>query len=250
MSLISLLTVLSTGQAYTLDELTHLSGERSRVKAWKLIQALKEQDYKINVVTSAFDPEYRYQIISENKPMENENKYDLVPDNYPALQGLLVTRAKEIQKDQDLTFGRAQHVAADEIAASLIHPPVSGVDLERWMGAQRYRARYRVQNRPAPEKLTLKAEKEIKLEATREDRPNPGSDYMSEQLAQVLKPVKVGETWSIPVDTKEQAEAVRVCLTWVSGHLGWRVTGQTKPSYRAKVLPNGRGYKLRVHRLT
>lgn len=189
-------------------------------------------------------------------------KYDLIPDNFRAIQGLIMNRARQLARENNATLGRAVIQAEDEVAQKLIVEQVTGQELSRWLADQRALLRHPPQEYIPPAPAIQSARQfEAQLEpGLHVNQPIQDDDTFqvrglaSKQrrvdptlatLAALCKRIQVGEVWSFPVASTEEAEALSKYLPKVARLLGWRAKFG-KRSYRRQVYPD----RLKIKRVS
>lgn len=166
------------------------------------------------------------------------HKYDLIPENASAIQSLLAARSHEIRRENP-TLGRSRcHLQAeDEIASTLIFPPITGNELSSWLGTQRNLIHHAKEGEP---------QREVSFEPVLEDdEPKPTLTIreahmdtdtfpksrkprleMMDRLVAQMKKIKVGEVWSFPVTVQEDGDYLMRLFSPAVRKLGWRSTGR------------------------
>lgn len=66
---------------------------------------------------------------------DQQSRYDWKIANYRAVKGLQMEKAQQLTRAGGITLSEAIHVAAEEIAATLMRPPSTGAELESWLGS-------------------------------------------------------------------------------------------------------------------
>lgn len=198
--------------------------------------------------------------------METDNgtqKYDLIFDNYKAIQGLVMARARQLVREQGATLGRGIMQAEDEIAARLIVEHVTGQELSRWLADQRAILRHPPEEYipPAPAiKRAREFEARIETPGLHVNQPiqdedtfrvsglvtkHRTADPVLMDLAAKCKRIQVGEVWSFPTASLAESEALAKYLPKVSKLLGWRQTFKKK-SYQHQSFPD----RLKLKRIS
>lgn len=203
------------------------------------------------------------------EPNETPKKYDLISENFKAIQGLVMGRARQIVRETGLSLGRAVIQAEDEVAAKLIVEPIDGPGLGHWLGKQRAIFRHTVvvpESIPAAPAIQLARQWQAQIEpppptnGLHVNQPIQDEDTflvagianrhrdvdpLLVELAAKCKRIQVGEVWSFPVASAAEAKTLSRYLPKVAKLLGWKSLHGAK-SYRRQIFPD----RLKVKRIS
>lgn len=179
--------------------------------------------------------------------------FDLVPENFSALQSLVFSMAYEFSKTKGVGRGRGHIMAEDYIAENLLNPKpdgtkISGTELSAFLAFQRNGFRSKGKAVAPVAELTqtvLKAHQEHEVHAspdvdTFNQRVTGKTHSMDPLLAAMLEactPIKRGEVWSIPAVSEDKARELAGYMPRVAKLLGWRVGNRVK-SYQFQIFPD------------
>lgn len=192
-------------------------------------------------------------------------KYDLIEKNYRAIQGLVMERARKLNRETGLSLGRSVIRAEDEVAEKLIVEQIDGPGLGHWLAEQRLRLRnqpvYQESIPPAPAiQQARQFEAQVEPNGLHVNQPIQDEDTFvvrglaSKQrrvdpilveLIAKCKRIQPGEVWSFPCGSIEEAEALSKYMPKVARQLGWRAKFG-KRSYRRQVFPD----RLKLKRIS
>lgn len=197
------------------------------------------------------------------EPNETQEKYDLIPANYRAIQGLVMSRARQLVRETGQNLGRSTYQAQDEIAAKLIVEKVTGQELGSWLTGQRNGFRHQRQEYIPPAPAVQQARQfiaQVELPAMHVNQPikdddtfrikgvvskHRVADPVLMDLTEKCKRIQVGEVWSFPCASIEEASTLAKYLPKVAKLLGWRAKFG-KRSYQRQVFPD----RLKIKRVS
>lgn len=204
--------------------------------------------------------------VNDTQPIKNDAiKFELDPKNHSEIQALILKQAAVYRRDLRMGKGRAQIMAEDYVAANCITGTVTGQQLSSWLGNihSGFRKPRDTPDTQMPEKPTWNGSIAVRTPIQEVEPvvvPVPlqdadtfnmrlsGKDKIIDpvliQLVEKCRPIKVGQVWSFPVASTEEARALEAYMPRVAKLLGWR-DGKKSHSFLFQIFPD----RLKIKRL-